>query len=240
MIERFGEKLRTFFARFGYTCDCCEMETFNYPFNRLCKTCSDAMPRNDTTTCPKCGRKNKADGVCLACKGDMPEFDKGLSPFVYQGLVASLVNRLKNGNRYLANYLGEEMVNVYRLNEGEQDVVVACVPLTKEKFVLRGFNQASEIAKVVEKELAVEFDEEILVKTRETPPQKHMSGKERRENVAGAYRVHKRTKVKGKTVLLIDDIMTTGATGSECARILKNAGASKVIFLTACSLKERS
>ena len=80
----------------------------------------------------------------------------------------------------------------------------------------------------------------MLVKTKETLPQKNMTGKERSENVKGAYRVVKRKAVRDRTIYLIDDIMTTGATGSECARVLKNAGAKEVIFVTVCSLKERS
>ena len=240
MMERFGDKIRTFFAKVGYTCDGCETEIFDYPTSRLCRDCMDALERNNENFCPKCGRKTRATGVCLACKRVLPEFSKGLSPFVYQGLVASFVNRLKNGDRYLANFLGEEMAKYYLETCDEKEVIVTCVPLTKEKTVSRGYNQAWELAQVIANELGVEFDGEILIKQRETPQQKNLSAKERRENVSGTYRVHKRTKVKAKQVLLIDDIMTTGATGSECARILKNAGASKVIFLTVSALKERS
>jgi ComF family protein len=240
MTERFGDKIRTFFSGVGYTCDGCETEIFNYPRIRLCKDCADALERNDENSCPKCGRKTRAVGVCLACKRELPAFDVGLAPFTYQGLVASFVNRLKNGDRYLSNLLGEAMAEYYLANQSDRELIVTCVPLTESKTVLRGYNQAEALAQVVAKLLNVEFDGEILIKQRETPQQKHLSSKERRENVVGAYRVHKRTKVKEKTILLIDDIMTTGATGSECARVLKNAGASKVIFLTASSLKEKS
>jgi ComF family protein len=239
MIKGFGDKIRTFFARFGYTCDGCGAETFDYPKHRLCRECETALVRNGEKVCEKCGRKTRSKGVCLACKGELPHFTRGYSPFVYKDLVASYINRLKNGDRYLANFLGEEMAKYYLSVGAEKDVLITCVPLSDDRLRTRGYNQAEELAKTVAKVLNVEFDSEILIKSREDFSQKHLSAKERRENVMGAYRVVKRKEVKGKTLLLIDDIMTTGATGSECARVLKNAGAKDVLFLAVASLEER-
>ena len=103
-MKRFGEKLRTFFARFGHTCDSCGVELFNYPKERLCADCEKALIRNCELVCPKCGRKTRASGVCLACKQNLPNFTVSFSPFTYEGLTASLINRLKNGDRYLSNF----------------------------------------------------------------------------------------------------------------------------------------
>ena len=238
-MKRFGEKLRTFFARFGHTCDSCGVEVFNYPKERLCADCEKALIRNCELVCPKCGRKTRASGVCLACKQNLPNFTVSFSPFTYEGLTASLINRLKNGDRYLSNFFGEEMADYLRSKIQTKDLLVTCVPLTKEKIIARGYNQSEELAKVVAENLDLEYDFDVLHKTRENTQQKDLSGKERAENVSGVYRVHKRKTVQGRDILLIDDIMTTGATGSECARVLKNAGAREVIFLTAASLKER-
>ena len=80
----------------------------------------------------------------------------------------------------------------------------------------------------------------MLLKSRETRQQKEMSKSERFENVRGAYRVHERAKCRGKTVVVFDDILTTGATGDECARILLAAGAKRVIIVTATSVAEKS
>ncbi len=239
-MERFGEKLRTFFSRFGHTCDSCGTEVFNYPKNRLCKDCENSLVRNLGYTCPKCGRKTRSKGVCLACKKILPNFAMGFSPFVYEGLTASLINRLKNGDRFLSNFFGEEMAKYLRSKIQTEELLVTIVPLTKEKTILRGYNQSEELAKVIKDKLGIEYDGEILIKQRETSSQKFLSSKDREENVLGAYRVHKRTKVRDKIILLIDDIMTTGATGNECSRILKNAGAKEVVFLVATSLKEKN
>ena len=83
------------------------------------------------------------------------------------------------------------------------------------------------------------FLTDAVLKSRETKPQKRAKGKERERNVQGAYFVHSRKAVRGKTVLVVDDIMTTGATGNEMARILYAAGAKTVYFLTATAAPER-
>lgn len=242
MKRGLGEKIRALFAKGGYTCDGCGLEVFEYPEKRLCEECERALLRVEKHVCPKCGRRSIAEGVCLTCKRRMPEFTVGISPFVYEGLSASLVNRFKNGERYLRDFFAEEMVKTLRerLKESEiENMIVTFVPASEEKRQKRGYDQAEELAIVVAEQMGLELDGEILVKTRETGEQKLLTAKERAENLKGSFRVHKRTLVNGRSVLLIDDIMTTGSTGSECARVLKNAGASKVVFLTATSVPIR-
>ena len=250
-IRKGLQKLREKSAKKGYVCDICKAEVFNYPQKRICDECENALSRKDGSVCPVCGRKTVSEGVCLDCKVYAPRFDKGWSPFVYQGTVALAVNLMKNGWLRLAYFFGEEMVKTaiegglgvgrYALN-GEQLLLIP-VPLTKEKRKDRGYNQSEELAYVIQRRLneagiLARTDEDILVKTRETSVQKELTGVKRFDNVKGAYRVHKRTACKDRTILLIDDIMTTGATGNECARVLKNAGAKRVYFLTCASLAE--
>ena len=85
----------------------------------------------------------------------------------------------------------------------------------------------------------VELDFAVLEKRRETEAQKQKTAKERIENVKGAYHVHKRKACEGKTVLLIDDVLTTGATGSECAKLLLSAKAKRVLFIVAGARDEK-
>ena len=108
----------------------------------------------------------------------------------------------------------------------------------------RGYNQAIHLAESVYERLqargySASIDTELLQKRKNTAPQKHMTYMERMENVAGAYHVRKRKECRDKTVLLIDDVMTTGATASECSARLFGAGADKVFFLSASALEER-
>lgn len=259
-IQKFFDSLRRKSADVGYACDACGGEVFEYPFRRLCADCERSLSKNEQKSCKKCGRKTVTEGVCLNCKRELPKFDLGISPLVYEGQAASLVNRMKKGETRLAWYLGEEMAeslikvlfpdgnglngeNPYRISE-EEPLLLVPVPLTVEREKERGYNQAERLAEGIERRLCalgvpVETGVEVLQKLREGEQQKQMGYQARKENVRGAYHVHQRMKCKERTVVLIDDILTTGATGNECAERLFGAGARTVLFLTASSLAEQ-
>ena len=248
ILGKIAQKIRIFSANRGYVCDCCGGEIFDYPSQRFCAVCEEKMSLNNRFTCIKCGRKTVTEGVCLLCKDDLPKFSKGLSPFVYERNTAALINRVKNGKRRLAYYFAEKMAEKLCADYGErmrdERFLITAVPMTKERERERGFNQATEMAEIIaqtlqKKGFAVDLDVEILEKRRENAPQKRMDFRARKENVAGAYHVHKRTICRERTMVLVDDIMTTGATGSECAARLYGADAKEVIFLVAAALPER-
>lgn len=243
------EKFRERDENIGYTCDACGCEIFAYPKARLCADCIDELPLNDGRVCEKCGRKTVAEGVCLDCKRTLPKFKKGVSAFTYVGKTASLINAMKNGKRRLASFFGEQAANAFYENfqdelSKETEWLIIPVPLTDLKKKNRGYNQAADMAKSIERRLqALGFqamvDESVLEKKRDTPSQKRLSFLERQENLQGSFHVHKRSVCKGRDILLVDDVMTTGATGSETASLLLGAGANRVIFLTGASLPER-
>ena len=259
-LETLMEKLRKRSLSFGYTCDGCGKEVFNYQAQPFCDSCEQKMPKNITERCEKCGRKTVTGGVCWNCKQKSPSFTKGVSPFVYKGKIAELVNRLKNGDRYLSYFFGKKMTESllenypqisefdrgrYALNDENKtkSLLVLPVPLYITDEKRRGYNQALDLAKAVYEEpkkrgYSVFMDEETLLKVKSTQSQKKLTLFERAENLVGVFHVHKRTEVKNRTILLIDDIMTTGATGDECAARLKGAGAKEVVFLTLASLPE--
>ena len=183
----------------------------------------------------------------MTCKAHPPAFTQGFSPFAYKGKAAQLINRLKNGQAHLGLYLGEKtaeyFLSTHSIQEQEQPLLIIPVPLTKKRMQDRGYNQAEELAEGIctalnEQGVQAELDCEVLQKTRETGQQKHMSQQERMENASGAYHVHKRKICHERTVLLVDDILTTGATGGECAKLLKNAGAKEVYLLTPTAVPE--
>jgi predicted amidophosphoribosyltransferase len=248
----------------GYTCDVCGDEVFHYPIERLCPSCEEKLQRNNSNTCEKCGRKTFTEGVCLTCKASLPAFTRGFSPFVYIAHTAGYINRIKNGNRRLSCFFGEEMTKTLlrsypKMSEFEapryatnvenplqtpqNSLLIVPVPTTQNTRRKRGYNQAQDLAEQVAESLqkagyVVELDVDVLQKRKETAQQKHMHYQERIENVAGAYHVHKRSVCKGRTVVLVDDIMTTGATGDACAKRLLGAGAKEVLFLVAAALAE--
>ena len=241
--------IRDFFSRRGYTCDCCGAEIFTYPHHRVCLECEENMPRVGENACVKCGRKKVADGVCTDCKSNLPKFTRGFSPFVYRNQAAALINRMKNGNPRIALYLGEEMA-IYFAKEHLQnqpsttEFVLVPVPMTAKRITERGYNQAERLAESVCERLqtlgySACVEKDLLQKRKDTAPQKQMNYAERMENVSGAYHVHKRKDCRDKTMILIDDVMTTGATSSECAARLFGAGAKDVYFLSAAALIER-
>lgn len=247
IFAKIAEKIRAATEDHGYACDHCGAEIFNYPDHRLCKNCEDKVPRIGEKFCDKCGRERVSDGVCIDCKANAPKFEKGMMPFVYRGLAAAMVNRMKIDTPTLALFFGEEMARTFAARydgDKEEPLLIVPVPMTAAAKRERGYNQAERLAQAVCKELSrlgftSEMDADILQKRRETAQQKHMSFSERADNVAGAYHVHKRKVCRDRRIVLIDDIMTTGSTGSECARRLTGAGATAVYFLAATALSER-
>lgn len=222
----------------GYACDACGREVFGYPFKRLCESCESKLIKNDGRTCGKCGRAMKAEGICLTCKTAPPEFAKARSPLVYHGDGALLINRLKAGKKYLASYFAEEMSACLPAFSYAEPPLLVPVPVTEEKRKKRGFNQAEELAKKLSELTGYLVENGMLVKVQDGE-QKQLDAKSRHEKIRGTIRVKKRKACEGKTILLVDDILTTGATGSECARVLLNAGAKEVCLITACSLPHR-
>lgn len=246
--REFLEKLKRADGNRGYTCDACKAELFDYPTHRLCARCEEKLLKTGELFCGKCGRATRAQGVCLTCKSHLPKFTQGFSPFVYVGTASKLINRLKNGEQRLALYFGEQMTKCFLSKTESKDfsetgVLVLPVPTTQTSLLERGYNQAEELAKSVVFSLErvgidATLDCEALQKLKETSAQKKLGFAERAKNIAGAFHLHKRKLVQDKTVLLIDDIMTTGATGSACAERLMKAGAKAVYFLTAVATPE--
>ncbi len=243
-ISDFFDKIRRRVLKRGYACDACGAELFNYPKRRLCEACEKKLPRTKNP-CPKCGREGISEGVCTTCKANAPKFTQGFSPFVYKGDGAVLLNRLKNGSPRLAAYFGEQMAEHFleRLPITSPLLVVA-VPLTKSRERERGYNQAERLAesvveRLVEKGVEVEVDFTLLEKGKETALQKRATQAERRKNAESAYLLRRRKVFEGRTALLIDDVMTSGSTGSACARKILSAGATAVYFLTATAVPEQ-
>lgn len=243
-FSRLFKKLQKATESFGYACDGCKRELFDYPNTRLCPSCETRLRKTGDKSCEKCGRQTRVQGVCLTCKQQLPSFTRGFAPFVYIGEGAAFVNRMKEGEPRLALYLGEKMADGFMEAESPDSVLVLPVPTTKKRLKERGYNPSNRLSSSVCGRLKlhgieVETDETALIKVRETPMQKHMSRAERMQNVKGAFHLHKRKLCQDKTVLLIDDILTTGSTASECASLILRAGAKKVFVLVAAALPER-
>ena len=232
-----SEKLKALLFARELTCANCGAELFAEEY--FCPHCLKTLPFNAGHICSKCGRAvGEEYPVCLECKADMPLYDAARSAFRYEGDVVRMIKNFKTGGRWLAEPFAEQMLPLLRADFKEADFLVH-VPMTDAARKRRGYDQALLLADALAQLSGLAHERELLVKTRDTPSQKELTRRERAENLLGSFRVHERVKCRGKTVLLVDDVLTTGATASACARALKGAGAKRVWVLTAASVPAR-
>lgn len=251
-INKWWERVRRFSENHGFDCDYCGKELFEYPRKRLCRDCERSLYPVGDRVCAKCGRETRAEGICLDCKAQARAFTQGFAPFVYLGETAAFINCMKENKPRLSVYCGEKMsayfVEKYPSDlpktDADEPFLILPVPITAKKKWERGYNQSEQLARAVfndfqKRGIAAEMDFDVLRKTRDNAAQKQMSSKERAQNIQGAYHVHKRKACRDRTILLIDDILTTGATSGECAERLLGAGAKEVHVLVFVALPER-
>lgn len=215
------------------TCDICGRETFDG--NNLCPECAKTVTFNDGETCPICGRKTNVSEVCMECKAHSPSYDRAVSALVYKDGGVALVLKFKRGGAYLKDYFAGLLAPKcaqFAVADG-----VCFVPMTKKAENRRGYNQAELLAK----ELAARLDLpllNVLEKVKDTTEQKSLTRRERESNIKGSFSARK-TDVNGRSFILVDDVMTTGATVEEAARILKRKGAEHVYVATAASVENK-
>ncbi len=216
------------------SCVCCNQELTADTRYSLCSKCMEDVNNFSAHRCEVCGVeiKNEAN-YCNRCMNFDRFFEKNRSPLKYEGVGEILVKKLKFGGKiYIADELAKLMSDEY-INQGYCCDAVCYVPMSPSEEKKRGFNQAELLATRVAGLLNLQLKNNLL-KTKDTSDQKLLSGKERRENLKGVFEVFAPQDLKGKTILLIDDVFTTGATVNECSRVLKKTGARAVYALTAC------
>lgn len=197
----------------------------------LCADCYGTLPLIEPPVCRRCGMPTAFDTpLCEECKGRDLLFDSALAPLRYEGVGEEIVRVLKyRGYLTVVPRLAAPLMASAVGDVGRFDAVTP-VPLHRSRLAKRGFNQAAVLAQEVAGYLGAGI-EEVLRAIRGTRDQVELSATERRANVRGAFRAENR--VSGR-ILLIDDVLTTGATLSECAGVLKDAGAGEVYALCLC------
>jgi competence protein ComFC len=224
-------------------CRLCDKPLLNASRVPICTECLASFVRIGDPMCNRCGRPfpaiveqhaGAAAPLCKLCRDNTFAFDRARSFGVYDTALHNAILLLKYEEvTRLGHWFAERLAEVIAREPEEfrADVVVP-VPLHPARQRERGYNQAELIARPLAKKLGIKQGSYLLMRTKPRPARLVLSRKEHWESVRGAYATRKGLKVDNLRILLIDDVMTTGATLDACARALKKAGAASVVGLT--------
>jgi len=189
----------------------------------LCDACAASLPRLTMERCPVCALPTPKSSICGACLTHAPHFDATQAVFRYEFPIDSLIQALKYAHRLAsADFLGSALADVALARKPD---LILPVPLSQARLAERGFNQAVELVRPLSRTLGVPL-EITRVHRRDTAPQASLPWKERARNIRHAFACE--IDLSGKSVLVVDDVMTSGATLDELARTLKAHGAVRV------------
>lgn len=205
----------------------------------ICKACWEKVRKNLPPFCHSCGRrlekKNINKSFCPPCLKNRLHFDRAFSPYIYDGPIKELIHEFKYKNKdYLSRFLAKMMIDFakeYELPFNYFDYIVP-VPLHKSRLREREFNQAELLGRHIADEFKKELLADALVRHKPTRTQTELETAERFQNVKGSFSATNPGNIRGKNILVVDDVLTTGATSSEAALALKESGANIVFVLT--------
>lgn len=230
----------TFFPSF---CRLCHAPLTNISRLPVCEACLAAVRPVSDALCAICGEQipgplaaSAPEALCGLCRRSRPEYVQARAFGGYAGTLRGLIHLLKYEQvRPAAKLLGGLLAEVIaEMPLQGRSLLVVPVPLHKSKARQRGFNQAEQIARFALRQLAgnLQLNSRVLERQRPTSPQIGLTRHQRRENLRGAFRVVVPEEVRGREILLVDDVFTTGTTVSACTRVLRRAGASKIWIAT--------
>ena len=210
---------------------------------RLCLSCKIKLSTIEQIVCSKC-----LSEFCIVESNELEsEYEKNFSKdklidefkaaftFKEGSTIQNLIHSLKYEQKFLAGiFLGRLIAKIWfdEIIRWNADLIVP-VPLHRLKKAERGYNQSDYIAKGLSKELNIPFKSHLIKRIRHTETQTHLNLIERKENVKNAFKVTRKNEIFGKRIIIVDDVVTTGSTISECALVLKEAGAEKIFALFA-------
>ncbi|MBR4759857.1 MAG: ComF family protein [Lachnospiraceae bacterium] len=206
----------------------------------VCSRCEKNLPYVMEPYCMKCGKalEDEGDDLCPDCRRITHDFVRCRSVFVYEDRMKSAMYRFKYGGRkeYAKAFAD---LTVRHLGDWIRQIgpdAVISVPLHKSRMRKRGYNQAGLFAKALSERLGLVCREDLVIRSKKTLPQKNLSRSERQKNLKKAFKI-RQNDVKLGTVLLIDDIYTTGSTMDALAQTFSEAGAKSVYCVTICTGK---
>lgn len=202
----------------------------------LCHTCNEQISYVKDTYCIRCGATLgpyvtlKEDEGCSRCKGKKFHFDTVTPITHFNGVIKALIHKFKYAKlRFLCHTLNDVVTSHSPLRSIVQDVdIIVPVPLHWLKKFHRGFNQSELLSRSIQRHFLKPVSVRNLCRIKNTVSQTYLSKSKRQENVRNAFMVRRPDLFTGRTILLVDDVLTTGVTASECSRKLKEAGAGVV------------
>ena len=193
--------------------------------NALCEACFSLI-QAPVNPCQYCAKPlNQAGGVCGECRSDRPAFNHTYCAALYQSPVSLWVQQLKFGERLdRARIMAEAMAQT--IHQVPKHIPIIPVPLHPNRLLVRGYNQASELAKIIAQKQHRKVLDNVLIRTKNTAMQAELHEKQRADNVRAAFSTSQ--AVQYEKVLLLDDVMTTGQTLRSAAKCLINSGVQSV------------
>jgi len=193
----------------------------------LCDACAADLPHLPQSHCPRCALPVPDGQTCGRCLSKAPHFDAAKAAYLYDFPLDKLIQSFKYSHRLAVGaYFGWQLA---KLTQPLAADLIIPMPLHTDRLRERGFNQALELARPVSAKWRIPIDYTSCQRTRNTPSQADLHWRERVKNVRGAF--HCTADFSGKRIILIDDVMTTGASLDECARALKLHGAAEITVL---------
>ncbi len=200
----------------------------------ICEDCLEILSNYEVYECKICNKE-----ICK-CKGEDLHYDGAMSTLYYKeevknGIVAFKVKNGINFAEYYSFYIAKKLKDSGIASEIDG---IICVPMHKEKTVERNYNQSEIFAKIVAKRLKIRYYNKVLIKKFNNVAQHTLSAEDRKIAVKDLFLVKNKNEILGKNILICDDVLTTGSTLSECAKVLKENGASKVYVATIARTEE--
>ena len=208
---------------YGNFCPCCKKAI---GWNELvCSDCKDELEKLKKETCNICGH--------IVCKNhEEINYDNAVTVFLYDGLCRDTIYKLKNNGEYnFAEYSADLLSEKIRENHFDKEIdLITAVPMYHKKKGERGYNQAEIIAKFLSRQLNILHNFHLLARTSDKSEQHKLNANQRKEHAEKIYKAKKHhADISGKTILLVDDVLTSGSTMNKCSSLLKKMGAKKVI-----------
>lgn len=235
ILEYFGD----FLFKTGLTCLLCKKEVFNG--ENFCDSCQSQLTfLSAVNSCARCGRYSPSEyPYCLDCKQEKTEFELARSVFNFDKNIQKLILKYKNGGEvYLAKVFAEAMLPFYYKHFFRTDLIVA-VPPPYKSLKQRGFDHTRLIAEIIAKQSGAELSLGNIINTGGLAQQKTLTKKERFKNAQKAFHIACKKPFENKNILIIDDVLTTGATASAVAKKIKASKASSVSVLTFASVGKK-